>query len=44
MAEIKNQVSSLSITIAEKVLRKQLEDQDKQQALVNDLLKEVKLN
>lgn len=44
MAEIKNQVSSLSLAIAEKVLRKQLEDQDKQQALVNDLLKEVKLN
>ncbi|MEJ7778288.1 MAG: F0F1 ATP synthase subunit B [Daejeonella sp.] len=44
MAEIKNQVSTLSLDIAEKVLRKQLEDQDKQQALVNDLLKEVKLN
>jgi len=44
MAEIKNQVSSLSLAIAEKVLRKQLEDQDKQQALVNDLLQEVKLN
>jgi F-type H+-transporting ATPase subunit b len=44
MAEIKNKVSSLSLAIAEKVLRKQLEDQDKQQALVNDLLKEVKLN
>jgi F-type H+-transporting ATPase subunit b len=44
MAEIKNQVSSLSLAIAEKVLRKQLEDQDKQQALINDLLKEVKLN
>ncbi|WP_306549854.1 F0F1 ATP synthase subunit B [Daejeonella sp.] len=44
MAEIKNQVSSLSIEIAEKVLRKQFEDQGKQQALVNDLLKEVKLN
>ena len=44
MAEIKNQVSGLSLAIAEKVLRKQLEDQDKQQALVNDLLKEVKLN
>jgi F-type H+-transporting ATPase subunit b len=44
MAEIKNQVSSLSLAIAEKVLRNQLEDQDKQQALVNDLLKEVKLN
>ena len=44
MAEIKNQVSGLSIEIAEKVLRKQFEDQGKQQALVNDLLKEVKLN
>ncbi|WP_276345683.1 F0F1 ATP synthase subunit B [Daejeonella sp. JGW-45] len=44
MAEIKNQVSTLSIDIAEKVLRKQFEDQNKQQALVNDLLKEVKLN
>lgn len=44
MAEIKNQVSSLSLEIAEKVLRKQFEDQSKQQALVNDLLKEVKLN
>ena len=44
MAEIKNQVSTLSVDIAEKLLRKQFEDHDKQQALVNDLLKEVKLN
>ena len=44
MAEIKNQVSGLSIEIAEKVLRKQFEDQGKHQPLVNDLLKEVKLN
>lgn len=44
MSEIKTQVSTLSLDIAEKVLRKQFEDQDKQQALVNDLLKEVKLN
>ncbi|MEJ7692813.1 F0F1 ATP synthase subunit B [Daejeonella sp.] len=44
MAEIKTQVSTLSLDIAEKVLRKQFEDQDKQQALVNDLLKEVQLN
>lgn len=44
MAEIKNQVSTLSLDIAEKVLRKEFEDQDKQQALVNDLLREVKLN
>jgi F-type H+-transporting ATPase subunit b len=44
MAEIKTQVSTLSLDIAEKVLRKQFEDQDKQQALVNDLLKEVQLS
>jgi F-type H+-transporting ATPase subunit b len=44
MAEIKNQVSTLSLDIAEKLLRRQFADQDKQQALVNDLLKEVKLN
>ena len=44
MAEIKNQVSTLSLDIAEKVLRKQLEHQDKQQDLVRELLKEVKLN
>lgn len=42
--EIKGQVSALSLEIAEKILRKQFEDQGKQQQLVNDLLKEVKLN
>ena len=44
MAEVKNQVATLSVQIAEKVLRKQFEDQSKQDALVSDLLKEVKLN
>lgn len=44
LTEVKNQVSSLSLEIAEKVLRKQFEDQSKQEALVADLLKEVKLN
>jgi F-type H+-transporting ATPase subunit b len=43
MAEVKNKVSELSIEIAEKILRKQFEDQGKQDALVADLLKEVKL-
>ncbi|EOR92712.1 ATP synthase B chain [Arcticibacter svalbardensis MN12-7] len=42
--EVKNQVAELSIQIAEKILRKQFEDQQKQQALVSDLLKDVKLN
>jgi F-type H+-transporting ATPase subunit b len=42
--EVKNQVASLSIEIAEKVLRKQFDDQKTQNALVSDLLKDVKLN
>jgi F-type H+-transporting ATPase subunit b len=44
MADVKNQVASLSLEIAEKVLRKQFEDQKKQDELVKELLKEVKLS
>ena len=44
LAEIKGKVAELSLQIAEKVLRNQLEDKSKQEALVSDLLKEVKLN
>lgn len=44
MAEVKSQVATLSLQIAEKVLRVQFEDQKKQDALVSELLKEVKLN
>jgi F-type H+-transporting ATPase subunit b len=43
IADVKNQVATLSIEIAEKVLRKQFEDVKKQDALVTELLKEVKL-
>jgi F-type H+-transporting ATPase subunit b len=43
MADVKNQVASLSLEIAEKVLRKQFEDVKKQDDLVTELLKEVKL-
>jgi len=43
MADVKNQVAALSLEIAEKVLRKQFEDASKQNALVTELLKEVKL-
>ncbi|HET8830357.1 MAG TPA: F0F1 ATP synthase subunit B [Pelobium sp.] len=42
--EVKNQVAALSLDIAEKVLRKQFDDKQKQDALVSDLLKDVKLN
>ncbi len=43
MADVKNQVASLSIQIAEKILQEQLKDQQKQDELVGQLLKEVKL-
>ena len=43
IADVKNQVASLSLEIAEKVLRKQFEDSQKQDELVSQLLKEVKL-
>jgi F-type H+-transporting ATPase subunit b len=44
LAELKDQVSTLSIEIAERVLRGQLSDKAKQQELVADLLKDVELN
>ena len=44
LAELKDQVSTLSIEIAERVLRGQLSDKAKQQDLVANLLKEVELN
>ena len=44
LAEVKNQVSSLSLDIARKVLQKEFESEQKQEALVADLLKDVKLN
>ncbi|MCO4293512.1 F0F1 ATP synthase subunit B [Solitalea sp. MAHUQ-68] len=44
LAEVKNQVATLSIEIAEKVLRKKFENAGEQQTLVAELLKDVKLN
>jgi len=44
LAELKNQVSTLSIDIAERILREQLADKAKQQELVAGLLKDVELN
>lgn len=44
LAELKGQVSALSLEIAERVLRSQLDDKAKQQDLVNNLLKDVELN
>jgi F-type H+-transporting ATPase subunit b len=44
MAELKNQVSSLSLEIAEKVLRDELSNKDSQTKLVEKMLDGAKLN
>jgi F-type H+-transporting ATPase subunit b len=44
MTELKNQVSSLSLEIAEKVLRDELSNKDSQTKLVEKMLGDAKLN
>ena len=44
ITELKNQVATLSIEIAEKILREQLKDSAKQKELAEKYLKEVKMN
>ena len=44
LTDVKNLVAALSIDIAEKVLRKSLEDKKSQEALVKDLIKDIKVN
>jgi len=44
IADIKKQVGSLSIDIAEKVVKEQLSNENKQLKLVEDMLKDIKLN
>lgn len=44
ISELKNTVGALSIDIAEKVLRAELKDVDKQNAFIADMLKDIKLN
>lgn len=44
IVELKNQVGKLSLQIAEKVIRRQLQDDRQQQAFVEELVKELKLN
>ncbi len=43
IADIKNQVATLSVEIAEKVLQDQLQNKDKQLKLVDQLVEEIKL-
>ncbi|MBW8051031.1 MAG: F0F1 ATP synthase subunit B [Cytophagales bacterium] len=44
LAEVKNQVASLSIQIAEKLLRKKLSDIEDQKELIKELIDEVSIN
>ena len=44
LTEVKNLAATLSIEIAERILKHELRDQQAQQALVNDYIKEVNLN
>lgn len=44
LTEVKNQVGNLVIEVAEKVLRKQLANKGEQEALIADLVDNVKLN
>ena len=43
VSDIKKQVASLSIDIAEKLLKEKLSDDNKQMQIVEELLKDVKL-
>ena len=44
VSEIKSQVANLSVEIAEKVIKEQLANKDKQLKLVEDMLGDIKLN
>ena len=44
VSEIKSQVANLSVEIAEKVIKEQLGNKDKQLKLVEDMLGDIKLN
>lgn len=44
ISEIRDQVATLSVDIAEKILRKQLENREEQQNLIKDQLHDLKMN
>lgn len=44
ITELKNQVASLSIEMAEKILKSELGSEDKQKAMLDNVLKDVNLN
>lgn len=44
MEEIRNQVLDLSVLVAEKVIRRELKSKSENEALVDDILKDIKFN
>ena len=44
MTDVKNEIANLSIDIAEKLIRKELSDKDKQNQMIEDWIKEINLN
>ena len=44
MAEVRTLVADLSLQVAEKLLRKNLDNEDAQKELITDFIKDVKLN
>lgn len=44
MIDVKNRVGDLVVELSEKILRRQLEDKSAQEAYIDDLIRDVKLN
>jgi F-type H+-transporting ATPase subunit b len=44
ITDLKNQVATLSIEIAEKILKEQLSDEQKQKSLINNMIDEINMN
>ena len=44
ITELKNQVAALSISVAEKILKEELSSNEKRNAFIHNMLKEVKMN
>lgn len=44
ITELKNQVAAMSVEIAEKILRQELSNDEKQKALMDNLIKDISMN
>lgn len=44
MTDLKNEIANLSIDIAEKLIRRELSDQEKQNQMIADWMKEINMN